>query len=1049
MNNISIKEQCGRDWSDELLSFPVVWKPGAQRAEQGNLGEQPVLTFTGPGGTTPTQFTGVARHPDGSLKSADAWCRVDLQADETLEMRLVRGQSPPHPDTPYWESGSEGEVEVGNDLVGALIPADGVYEAGEAPGPIVAVRLPTGEWIGDGSLDSECAVTFRSELISLGPLFVKWQTTIASELRTLARIEGTIYAGEDFIRIRENSSRDSDLTFELDVFPGLSPDRLLTKGGGEHLAQAVRVLDHGRSEDVATVDFNSGHHQMSLSWAGLYQEGGEGFVGIVELEGCHWTNLSTNRLVIGVDPPGSVIIESPLQGGIKEWALVCSTTDRNLKAPDARECNHLSVIHQRYTEVPLQKIKDWVLDWEPDTLDRPFLQADPGSIELARAKVQSAPDLLQTYQRWAEVTDSGKGTTGSLASAKATLWIALGEERYAREAVADLEREIRTSIDRFWAEGALMRLIIFDGRSMKMWMQAYDVLAAGGFIEPDVDRRLRRDMAFISYAIGDPEFFPKDYTVADHNDPDSFYYGLGHRINDAMCPPNFHTEYYTTYGMMGCLFRTHPMAAAWREEAAQRLERQLEVHYYDSGAYVESPNYQSHSFVMISQLANCLRRCGNGDFFEHPRLKAQHEFFIQMQTPPILLGETARKLIRPWAFMDWESERLAMLPGNGNSGYNCSDMPLPTELAVAAATYKDRDPELSQRLMTTWRRAGRPIANSYNDLTFLLLSDPDLPGMDTVDLKSSLLTGSYATFRGNPETIDEVFVLTKNGTATHHNDFDEGGFTIWAYGSPIASDFGYHVDWEGKHYGVGDTWKHNCVEFDGKSSGYLGIEKTSPPERWLTDDLADLLVSYIPIKNFRDLENLTYEDVIRAVPIEYRRYTLFVKPHYLIVLDSILESQYAHKWWLHAQADEVKVDGPRVRFKGTFGVDLIAHFITPEQPKIQAGEWTWMKHISATQGLAKDWRVFVAPALPDQEFKVTSELSGRVIHVATPEYTDTICLSHYPFEYNGADFSFYGRAGVLRRYKDGLRSESAWLDGSATTEVGDDDAGDGPGIVLE
>jgi len=1016
----TVREQCGRAWSDELLSFSINWQPG----EQQNV----PLQFSTANGPVTTQITDVVYHPDGSLARATAWCRVSLTPDETVTLRLAEGQLDTSAPLPYWRESSDRLIEAGNGRCAVQIPRSGSYACANAPGPILAVRVGDGEWIGRGALHASQDVLVTTELLAQGPLFLRWRSSFRYERITLATFECTLYTGEDFIHIREKSSRDSDLVLNFDLFPNFAPDRWTCYGGGERNRQAMIEIDYARPETITTVDFNSGHQQMSLTWFGVYHEGRQECIGVVELNGQTWTNVSVNRLHLVAAPPESLLISTPLQGGVKEWALACSSLADNIQAPGSTAPIRLCLIHQRYSGFPLQKIKDWVLDWEADQEARPFLQCESAGIVRVRQHVQETPELLQAYQHWTEIVDHGESITISHASTLATLWIALGEERYAREAVAALEKEIRTSIETCWAEGGMIRLIIFHGRSMKMWLQAYDVLMAGGFIDEAHDRAFRRDFAFLAYCFADAEFFPKQYNLADHNDPDSFYYGMGQTIGDAVCPPNFHTEYFTTYGMMGCCFRTHPQAAEWRREAAQLMERQLEVHFYDSGCYCESPNYHSHVFTMINQFALALRRCGGPDLYQHPRFKAQFDYFTQMQTPPILMNEAARRFITPAKFLDPDRERYAMLPSNGNTGSDCSDMPLPVELAIGGVVYRDTDPALSARCMTTWRRAGRPIANAHDDLSFLLLADLNLAGAEQLELRSALLTGSYATFRGNPETADEVYVLTKNGTATHHNCFDEGGFTIWAYGSPLASDYGYHAVHDGRRSGTTATWQHNCVEFDEKSSGYLGIEQTSPPEKWVSTELADLLVSYIPITNFR-APGMLYTDQVPATRIEYRRYTLFVKPHYLLVLDSILSCPYTHRWWLHAQADDIHIDGPKVRFTGTYGVDLLAHFITPAAPQLETGEWGVMQHIAARQAQAHDWRVFVAPARPGQDFTVSHRENGRIVRVETPDYCDTIFLAHYPFHFTDAQTAFYGKAGVIRRDENGHVLESVLLDG--------------------
>lgn len=999
-----IREQFGRQWTRELLHFPLCWEPGEQQSRN--------LVVADPEGPLPSQLCAVSYHLDGSLAAATIWCLVDLSPFKTLELHLENAIDSSKP--LCWRQDNDYTVAA-NDIITVRVPLSGCYPAACAPGPVLAISGAETGWLGQGKVLAQKPLTVAVVMREQGPLLLRWEYTAHYERRNLITVECTLFIDANFVHLREVSSYDSDLVFTFDAFPGLAPDQLLHHGGGEANWLALQECDYARREELCHVDFNSGHQHMSKAWFGLFQKDTEPLLGVVEMQGHTWTNTSVNRLHLLANPPESLLITSPWQGGTKSWALVCSTATPNLKMADSRECIELSRIHQKYSEVPLQKMKEWVLEWEENGTMRPFLQCDVEGITRARAKVQASFELTRAYQALAVAAEQNM-VAGNMASTMATLWVALGEDAYGWNAVRMLEAEIDQSIATIWQEGALLRLIIFHGRVMKLWLPAYDVLSAGGFINAELDRKLHRHFAFLAYGMADPETFPKQYNLRDLNDPDAFFQGLGAEIGDAMCPPNFHTEYFTTYGIMGCCFPGHPMAQSWRDEALAMTERMLEVHFYDSGAYSESPNYHSHAFLMLNQFALAMRRYGV-DLFQHPRIKAQYDYFIRMQTPPILLNEAAQRFIQPWTLLDSERERYAMLPGNGNTGSDCSDMPLPMELAIGALIYRESDQELSARCMTTWRRGGRFIHNINNDLTFLLVANLDLPGGESLNLSSDLLTGAYATFRGNPESDDEVFVLTKNGTATHHNDFDEGGFTIWAYGAPVASDYGYVACHEGQHQGVSDTWKHNCVEFDGKSNGYLGIEQTRPPEQWISTDLADLLISDLSCTNFRDLAQMSYLDRIATEKIEYRRYTLFVKPHYLLVFDSILACPTTHRWWLHAQAKDIFIDGPRARFTGKFGVDLLAHFITPIAPNIETGEWGVMKHIFATQVKAKDWRVIVAPAKPGQDFTITHCHAGRVVTVETSNYHDQLFLAHYPFHYEDDGVVFAGTAGVIRRYK--------------------------------
>jgi len=1016
-----LREPCGRAWRDELVFFNAHWKPGLVRGRRFSVRSR----FW----TKPAQLTDVVSHRDGSLASARVWCRVDLEPEQELVLRLESCAARDSYSELFWSRAGRGWYEAGNRILKARIPARGASRSGDVPGPVAAVAVKGGPFILRGSARGRGPLSCKVILREKGPLFIVWTYLLVRRGLVIAEVESTIYAGEDFIRMRDSSLDFADADFVLTSADGFLPDRVLTLGGGERWRQNTAVVGRHLSAKAVHVDFHSGHQQMSNSWCGAYRQGGREFVGMIELNGCEWTRLSTNRLLMEVGRDG-LMISAPLRGGRKEWALVASTTRRHVKDDDCREPNAMCRIKTRYSDIPLQKAIGWALDWE-DRERRPVLHAGRNLFARVRHLMRANPALRDVYRRWAE-SACGSGADGHEqaprhASALTALWLALGDRRLAVEAAAALQAEIGATMDAFWNEGAYMRLIIFDGRKMKLWMQAYDVLKSAGFIPAAADRQIRRDLAFLAYCFEDPEFFPCERALMDADDPDSWHRGLGRRIGDSICPPNFLTEYYTSFGMAGCLFRSHPRAEVWRRTAARLFERQLEKHYWDSGAYCESPNYHSHSFTMLNQLALALRRAGERDFYRHPRFRAQFDWFCRMQTPPIMLNDAARKFFVPWRFMRPRRKRYAMLPGNGNTGSNASDMPLPVELAFGGAVYQRTDPVMSRRCMTTWRRAGCPVSSHYCDIAFLAVADPSLPGSARVGLESCLLEGNYAVMRAMPETSREIFILVKCGQATHHNDFDEGGFAMWANGCPLAGDFGYFAEHEGKRCGASDTWKHNCVEFNGMTSGFLGIEKTLPPERWISTDLADYLVCHIPITNFRDLEAGSYMDMIKADRIEYRRLFIFVKPRFLLVLDRMNQCPYPRRWWLHAQARSVTVRQGRALFRGAFGTDLAVFFVEPPGQALEMGAWSVMKHVFARGAGPGRWRVVVAPLAPGERMKVCSR--GNAVAVDSGSRVDLVLLDAEPFHAENSLVRFRGKAGAVSLDRNSGRLSAALLDG--------------------
>jgi hypothetical protein len=432
--------------------------------------------------------------------------------------------------------------------------------------------------------------------------------------------------------------------------------------------------------------------------------------------------------------------------------------------------------------------------------------------------------------------------------------------------------------------------------------------------------------------------------------------------------------------------------------------------------------------TMTFQMAAALREGGFHDFFAHPRFRAQFGHWVDMMTPPVVRNETGLRQHSPDSSVDAGAERLRMIPSSGNTGQDCSDFAVPDALAMAAAVLKDSDPALSGRLMRAWREGGRVCLNHYNVSGFLLLADPSLPEAESLELQSKLLPGVGAALRGQNGHPDEVYTLVKCGWATHHNDKDEGGFCLWAYGAPVSSDQGYHYrELDGHTYGGMFTRLHNCVVFDHKTTALAGQETAFPPERFVTTGLADLLVAYLPIDYLMDVPDRSYLELVPCDRIEYRRFLLFVKPHYFVVYDHIAQNVYTTQWYLHCQSKSVSIDGGHVRFSGNWGVDLEARLFLPSQPVIQEGQFGVQRHVVVRQAGPKDFFAWIAPLKPGMAFDVRQGESPNVVNVSGPDYEDTVFLSPACFRHEGGGVGFDGRVGVVRR--SGGRTQTALLDG--------------------
>lgn len=955
---------------------------------------------------------------------------IDLEAGETLELTL---EKPKSPDRTFQVTRDDQEWRIANGLIEVRVPNSQPFQGGQIPPPVLSGRIAGGDWFGQGCITGSTYVgEIHTELLVEGPVFARWTHRVSLGGKTAAHFVCTLYRGADFVWIEDESSTDFAIFFEYVLSGKNAPDRLVSRGAGEHPQRVTEIL-YARAGKIFQVDFNSGWHQMSQSWCGLFCKDASTMLGVMELRGGSWRKVGRNRIEVHESLSRSVTLRAPLRGGAKQWALMFSPVEKNLvkeSPPPMPPRTHLGHTHKKWSELPLQKVLEWHLEWKPPSPRGRLRLFGQDRLAKCRAFWSRYPEIVRVFlehARPALEADEGKLRSHE-GNALVSHFLLAGDSQNLRRAKIGMIQSLRASFSAARDYG-YHRLIIFDGRAMKMDLQTFDLLDALGQISDAERQEVCRMTAFLAHCFRDRDYFPFELNMLERADEQSWSPDLWNEIGDCLCPPNFMTEFITSFGLAGCLFPDHPGAALWREDAVRLYTKQLERHYYDGGAYIESINYHNHNQTMTVQMALALQENGVSDFFTHPRFRDQFGYWVAIMTPPVIRNEAGMAMHGPTNSPDAGASRLRMIPSNGNTGHDCSDFPVPAELAMAAAVYQKSDPEYSQRLMRAWREGGRLCLNHLNITSFLLVADPGLPEANALPQESQVIHGLGATLRGDHGHPDEVYLLVKCGWATHHNCKDEGGFCIWAYGAPVSSDQGYHYDeLDGKRYGASMTRLHNSVTFDRKTTALLGQETAFPPERFVSTDLADLLVAYLPIESLMETPERSYLELVPCQHIEYRRFLLFVKPHYLVVYDNVAQNVYTTQWYLHCQSKSVAIDGPSIRFEGNWGIDLQAQLFLPAEPSIRPGQFGVQRHVVVEQAGPRDFFAWVAPVKPGMTFEVRQADHPNVLHITGPSYEDTVILAPSALSYRDRGVEFQGRAGVIRRA--GRRTHMVLLDGS-------------------
>src|SRR5690606_7108115 len=210
------------------------------------------------------------------------------------------------------------------------------------------------------------------------------------------------------------------------------------------------------------------------------------------------------------------------------------------------------------------------------------------------------------------------------------------------------------------------------------------------------------------------------------------------------------------------------------------------------------------------------------------------------------------------------------------------------ELSIGARVYRDSDPVLSAHLAHAWAAAGRLLIDLEHPLLTLLTLDPTLdPTLQAAPppWRSTWRQGLGVISKATTAQELPIWCLFRAGRATNHMDFDQGNLNLVLGDRILLGDHGYHTCGpDARPVHAAATWLHNTLTYAedrNLSSGYTGLEEAPEPVLVHLGEQYDWVVHRIINTNYRDLERLTYRDLIPVRPIEHLRHYLFVRPDYL------------------------------------------------------------------------------------------------------------------------------------------------------------------------
>jgi len=952
----TLRDDLQRNWERELVFFPV---------EQGVFGGKH-LTLIGPEGKAiPYQWVPAQHTPSGE-DSIAFLASVPEFGQSTY--RLVEGE--PLRETDLKVEETQDIVRVTNRFTGIAVDRRKALLAG----PIAGVRLPSGRWVGGGELTSPlkpegCTVKVAAN----GPVFADVLVSYHLPEGNYWRSRFRIISAEPVILVDEEFHLPEGSFYTLKLGKGWDPDRMFYRDYS--VCKTARISDtKGDRLFLMMAWVWWWGWKPCGNWTSFYRSDGDDLLAIGCREPGVWMDPGRTKWRTSVDiKKAGIGAVFQLRGFARKWMLAAlpktqSVTDRKLFAPLPQQ--YLI----KYSDVPLDLIKDYVTEWDDSGTQHPRLFVTKQELERFRQTFKVNKDRLEQLRK----TDlTVQKMDEAIAYFLATGDVALGR-RIAEMALRRLQNAVDIYVrqDSYPTQGSDLPR---HYNNTTFAVNACDAALAPGVLSAEERRRMKAQLAYLGYTLASP-------TVCSPE--------RGYAAN-----PNMTTSIRGVLGIVACTIPDHPRAAEWAQMAIREMKHELDHWSGPGGGWLEAPHYMTVSMDAIIPLAVALRRTSftDTDWACYPRLKKTVEWLAKISTPP--------------------DPRLGgdrHMPAVGNT-YTGERTCLPGWMARIC---REEDPEYARSMQWMWRAHGCPttpgIGGAYPGVrgySFIML-DESIPA-EPPKWASEHFPEAGAVFRAHFPGDRETYMHYIQGKMHQHYDYDEGSFILWGKGQPLCEDFGYYgraaaadhsrVD-DGVHEYLGN--EGHIREFcAGDGADYLHGERSGWHRQILFVKDADPLgPNYFLVRDTvasgrkadwrvwiaTDEAPAVTDNPVRAVGrFEADLVVFFAEPARPDI-----------------STEELTRTSGASGFKSRQSTQRCLHVKMPPRQPVAA---------------------VLYPVMKDQQMpQFTSLLGGRVVKIESPFGTDYAFLALESFRFSGDGIDFEGKAGAVQIRPDGVRLSLPW-----------------------
>jgi len=1015
---VTLSEELGLAYANEVLQYRLDGLKDANTAAWTLLNEQ--------GKPVPFQLDLAPGEPP----AAHLWLLADrLDAGATRRFRLVKRPSAPRSPFTVTEQGSL--LEIRNGVTGARVPKSAPITAGDAPGPLQGVLGVSGTWLGRSALQHAGQPTAVESAVTVaGPVraVVSVRYTFADPASSY-QLDMELHAASPAIRVIEQGTFPNADGRLLITFDDWAPDH----GIRPNVFSQQVLHDRYTGKAASQLALNNLRPYTGGGWYGLCKDGEADFLSVIPFLGGYWS--PGYPVMVACAENGHPRLESYLNVAFHAFMLVPSDARTAIRAsavpadapvtrtekPSAVQqalartapyglmyfissyqlqllagCCDPWYYRLTLNDMPLDKTKDWVLTHEDRDLQWPQLFGTRDDWPRMRAKTVPLLEEWQLRQRYLPIDYLVAGQP-----------LTFGDRDHVRDHWEQSWRNDLIAQSVLYRGYAATPYVLTLGQALHAAVRMTDTVQRG--LTPEQWTEWKKWALVSGYVLRDREYWWYNWQP-----------GLGTKYL-----PNFNTCQWASLGLLSVMLPHHPQAAEWQRFARESLEKEFAHHIDRDGVGEENPgNYFPFACDLFFPFIAALQRQGIADYSTHPQFRNAVRYLITILTPPDPRAGGARIL-----------PRMGHHPGAGA---------ITTDLGGwAAKLLHTTDPQLAAQAQWAWKQQGGKLAFNHDFPLGLYLADPDLPAAPA-PLPSRVVGRLGFVMRNRAPGNDETYFIIKSGPIWSHFQDDEGAFTFYAHGVPLACD---GLDLSSRD---NQAVNHNVITFNGQG-GARGTVKG-----FAATTVADFGIAELPGDR------------------GYARHVVLVKgaaadePDYLVLYDRVT-STFAPQWNLDVHSEQPAltpygVSFPGIREKG-YGVGLDVFFLAPEKPTVTltagAVDKNYVGHLGTkahwyARAAARPGTHFLTVLLPFRgEVTATAEHpdSGaeellpdepaparaaarrlhdpRVIEVTWEGGRDLILLSHEPFTYEDGALRFTGRAGVVRLR--GNTAALALLDGARLT----------------